>query len=88
MSTIWAFHNIVNKHSLYCAENCIKKFCISLRAHAADLINFEKKKMLPLKEKELKSHQDATGCYISRQKYTKTCSRYKSSKSWRPLPFY
>ena len=32
--------------------------------HAANLIKFEKKKMLPLTKKELKLHQDATECYI------------------------
>ena len=34
----------------------MKKFCIFLREHAADVINFEKKKML-LTEKELTLHQ-------------------------------
>ena len=38
----------------------MKRFCISLRKHAADVINFEKKKMIPLIEKELKWDQDAT----------------------------
>ena len=51
MSTIWAFDNIENKHTLYCAEDCMKKFCTSLREHAANAINFEKKKMLPLTKK-------------------------------------
>ena len=36
----------------------MKKFCISLTEHAADVINFEKKKMLPLTKKELKLHQE------------------------------
>ena len=51
MPTIWAFDGIKNKHSLYRGEDRMKKFCISLREHAADVINFEKKKMLPLTEK-------------------------------------
>ena len=29
----------------------MKKFCIALREHAADVINFENKKMLPLTKK-------------------------------------
>ena len=41
-------------------EDYMNKLCISPREHAADKINFEKKKMLPLPEKELKSHHDAT----------------------------
>ena len=47
-----------------------KMFSISLREHAADVINFEKKKMIPLKEKELKSHQDTTQCFICIKKFT------------------
>ena len=44
----------------------MKKSCISLREHAANIINFEKKKMLPLTEKELKLHQYSAVCYSCR----------------------
>ena len=46
MSTIWAFDNIENKHTLYCGADCMKKFYTSLRDHATNVINFEKKKIL------------------------------------------
>ena len=59
MSTMSAFDTIENKHSLYRGKDCMKKFCISLREHTGDVINFKKKRMLPLTEKELKLHQDA-----------------------------
>ena len=59
MSTIWAFDEIENKHTLYRGKNCMKKFCASLREHAKNIIDFEKEKMLPLTKEELKSHQDA-----------------------------
>ena len=55
----------------------MKKFCISLREHAEDIFNFEKKKMLPLTEKELKSHRDVTQCYIYRKKLTQNSLRLK-----------
>ena len=42
----------------------MKKFCESLREHAKNIIDFEKKKMLPLRKEELKSHQDAKVCYV------------------------
>ena len=35
----------------------MKKFCTSLRKHATNVTNFEKKKMLTLTKKELKLHQ-------------------------------
>ena len=33
MSTIWAFNDIENKQDVYRGEDCIKKFCESLREH-------------------------------------------------------
>ena len=45
MSTIWAFDNIENKHTLYRGKDCVKKFCEFLREHAKNITGFEKKKM-------------------------------------------
>ena len=69
MSSIWAFDNIESKHTLYCGEDCMKNVCTSLREHATNVINFEKKKMLPLTKKELKLHQDTTECYICGKRF-------------------
>ena len=46
MSTIWAFDHIENKHTFYRGENFTKKTCSSLREHATNILNFEKKKKL------------------------------------------
>ena len=46
-----ALDDIESKHSFYHGEDCMKKVCSSLRTHATNVINFEKKKMLPLKKK-------------------------------------
>ena len=62
MSLIWVFYHIENKHTLYWGQDCIKKFCTSLREHAKNVIDFEKKKMLLLTKKKLKSHQGAKVC--------------------------
>ena len=67
MSTIWGFDHIENKHTLYLGKDYMKKFCTSLREHAKNIIDFEKKKMLQLKKEELKLHQDAKLCYIWRK---------------------
>ena len=56
---------------MYSGKDCMKEFFILLKEHAADVINFEKKKILPLTEKELKLDQDATQCYICRKKLKK-----------------
>ena len=49
---------------IFNGEDCMKEFCTSLREHAKNITDFEKKKMLPLTKEELKSHQDAKVCYI------------------------
>ena len=70
VSTIWGFDHIEDKHTLYRGKDCMKKFCTSLREQAKKIINFEKKKMLPLTKEELKSHQDAKVCYnYEKKKY-------------------
>ena len=70
-------------HSLYRGEGCMKNFCISLKEHAANVINFEKKNMLLLTIKGLKSHQDASKCYICRKKFTQKLAKDKNhQKIW------
>ena len=51
MSRIYAFGHIENKHTLYRGKDSMKKFCTFLREHATNIIDFEKKKMLPLTKK-------------------------------------
>ena len=43
MSTVSAFDYIENKHTLYCGKNCTKRFGESLRDHAKNTIDFERK---------------------------------------------
>ena len=56
MSTIWTFDGIENKHDVYRGDNGMNNFCESLREHAMKIINFEKKKMIPLKNKQKESY--------------------------------
>ena len=44
ISSMWPFNNIENKHTINCGESCMKKSCRSLREHATNTLNFEKKK--------------------------------------------
>ena len=71
-------------------KDCIKNLdckilglhCESLREHAKNLIDFKNKRMLPLTNEKLKSHEDAKLCYIFRKKILKKAvSKYKLSKS-------
>ena len=47
----------------------MKKFGVDLRKHAAEIINSERKEMLPLKDKEIKSYNNRKFCYICRKKF-------------------
>ena len=52
MYIIWTFDIIENKHNLYRGEDYMKMFCSYLREHAANVINFERKKeVLSLKKR-------------------------------------
>ena len=82
MSIIWAFDNIENKHIVYRGEDCMKKFCTSLREHEKNIIDFEKKKMLPLTKRELKSHQYAEVCYICGNIFPK---KFSNDKNYRKV---
>ena len=62
ISTIWGFNHIKNKHILYCGKDCMKKFFTSLRAHAKNIVDFEKKKK-KVKE-ESKPYKDAKMLYL------------------------
>ena len=52
MPTIWVFDHIENKHTF---RKLYEKVCSSLREHAKNIIDFEKKVILPLTKEELKS---------------------------------
>ena len=44
MATTSSFKSIENKHYVYRDEDCMKNFCETLRDHAMNIVNFEKKK--------------------------------------------
>ena len=56
MSTIWGFDHIENKHDVCRHENCKNKFFKFLKEHALKIIDFEKKKIIPLTDEEFQSY--------------------------------
>ena len=56
----------------------MKKFCTSVKEHATNVINFEKKKMLPLTKQELKSYQYAKVYYICGKRFLKKFTNAKN----------
>ena len=43
-----SFDTTKNKIHYYRGKNCMKNFCLDLRKHVTKIINYEKKKMIPL----------------------------------------
>ena len=56
----------------------MKQLCSSLREHAVNVIDFEKKKMLPSTKKELILLQNATICYVCRKRFTQSFAKDKN----------
>ena len=67
-----SFDKSKNKLNYYRGEDCMKKFCKNLREHATDIINYEKKDMIPLtKEEEV--------CYICKKEFNTSDTTESSS---------
>ena len=45
----------------------MKKFCLDLKEHVTKIINYERKKMIPLTKKEDKKHNKQKVCHICRK---------------------
>ena len=58
----------------------MKKKNSCLRKHARNILNLEKKKMLPLTKEELKLNRDATDCYIPGKRFLKKLDSFKNKK--------
>ena len=53
-----SFDTTKNKLDYYRGKNCMKNFCLDLREHKSKIINYEKKKMIPLTKEEKKIHNE------------------------------
>ena len=80
MSTICEFDDKINKHDIYRGEDCLKKFCECLKNHAMEIINFEKKKIIPLTSRECESYATHEYCHICRKNITEDADDKKYCK--------
>ena len=58
-----------NKLNYYRGDGCMKIFCKNLREHATKIINYEKKKMIPLTTKEEIYQNKQKICYICKMEF-------------------
>ena len=67
--TSCSFDESKNKLNYYRGDDCMKKFCNDLREHAIKIINYEKKKIIPLTAEEKINYNDQEVCYISEKEF-------------------
>ena len=53
----------------YRGKDCMKKFCKDLKEHATKIINYEKKKIIPLTTEEKINYNDQKVCYICKKEF-------------------
>ena len=75
MSAIWEFEN---KHTLCLGEDCMKKFCTSLREHAANVINFKKIKTATINQKRDKIPSGCNSMLRLRKTFSKIFTNDKN----------
>ena len=64
-----SFDKTKNKLDYYRGDNCMENVCKDLREHATEIINYEKKKMIPLTKKKEKNHNKQKVCYICKKEF-------------------
>ena len=67
--TSCSFDESKNKLNYYRDKDCMKKFCKHLREHATRIINYEKKRMVPLTTKEEVCYNKQKICYICKKEF-------------------
>ena len=67
--TSCSFDGSKNKLNYYRGKGCMNKFCKDLRECATRIINYEKKRMVPLTTKEEICYNKQKICYISKKEF-------------------
>ena len=81
ISTHCSFKESKNKLNYYRGDDCMEKFCKDLREHSTKIINYEKKKIIPLTTKEKIYHNKQKVCYICKKKFDNNDNDKKQQKA-------
>ena len=71
-----SFDESRNKLNYYRGKDCMKKFCKDLKEHATRIINYEKKKIIPLTKEEKINYNDQQICYICKKEFNKSDKKH------------
>ena len=74
--TSCSFDESKNKLNYYRGKDCMKKFCKDLKEHATRIINYEKKKIIPLTKEEKINYNDQQICYICKKEFDKSVKKH------------
>ena len=64
-----SFDKSKNERKYYRGKDCMKMFCKDLKEQAMKIINYEKKEMIPLTDKEKESYKNQEICYICKKQF-------------------
>ena len=64
-----SFDQTKNKLNYYRGKDCMKKVCKDLKIHASKVINYKKKKLIPLTTEEKIYHNKQKICYICKKEF-------------------
>ena len=67
--TCCSFDKSKNEQKYYRGEDCMKIFCKDLKDQAMKIINYEKKEMIPLTDKEKESYENQKICHICEKEF-------------------
>ena len=74
--TSCSFDESKNKLNYYRGRDCMKKSCKDLKEHATRIINYEKKKIIPLTKEEKLNYNDQKICYICKKEFDKSDKKH------------
>ena len=75
-----SFDKSKNKLNYYRGKDCMKKFSKDSREHVSKIINYEKKKMIPLTIEEKIYHNKQKLCYICKKEFNNNDKKKLYSK--------
>ena len=78
--TSCSFDESKNKINYYRGDHCMKKFCKDLREYAMKIINYEKKRMVPLTTKEEICYNEQKICYICKKEFNNNDKKQQKVK--------
>ena len=74
--TSCSFDESRNKLNYCRGKDCMKKFCKDLKEHATRIINYEKKKIIPLTKEEKINYNYQQICYIYKKEFDKSDKKH------------